>query len=125
MLGWFKKRSWKPELLPELKGQEGHLIVRLTNLPCLRDDVTGDRKYIFTDFGYDFLMAFHEAIGGAKHAHSRLVAGSAITGDVRLPQQPRIGIEMHGKPHDRVRNFESDIADALINAYESAGLRPS
>ena len=123
MLTWFKKRAWEPETLSELKGQEGHLIVRLTNLPCLRDRITGDRKHVFRGFGHDFLMAFHDAIGGAQHAHTRLLAGSTITSVVRLPQQPVIGIELSGKPNDRVRTFASDIADALINAFEAAGVR--
>ena len=125
MFSWLKKRSWKPENLPELRGQEGHLVVRLTNLPCLRDEITGDRKYASPNFGHDFLMAFHDAIGGAQHAHPRLLAGSTITRVIRLPQHPAIGIELSGKPQDRLRRFDSDIADALINAFEAAGLRSS
>jgi hypothetical protein len=124
VLSWLKKKSWTPDVLPELTGQEGQLIVRLTNVPCLRDAITGSRKYARPDFGYDFLMAFYDAIGGAQQAHSRLLAGSTITTFVRLPQQSAIGVEMSGKPDDSVRVFESDIADALINAFESAGLRP-
>ncbi|MDR0672833.1 MAG: hypothetical protein LBF93_04045 [Zoogloeaceae bacterium] len=124
MFGWLRKRSWKPEVLPELTGKKSHLIVRLTNLPCLRDELTGDRKYAFSDFGHDILMTLHEAIGGMQHAHSRLVAGSTIITLVRLSQQPSIGVEISGRPNNSVRVFESDIADALINAFETVGLKP-
>ncbi|MDR7070957.1 hypothetical protein J2X02_003831 [Pseudoxanthomonas japonensis] len=125
MFGLHKKRSWKSDVLPELTGQESSLILRLTNVPCLRDEITGDRKYSSPNFGHDFLMALHDAIGGSKHAYSRLFAGSTITTLVRLPQQSAIGVEMSGKPNDNVRVFESDIADALISAFRMAGLRPN
>jgi hypothetical protein len=123
VLSWRKKRSWKPEILPELTGQEGQLIVRLTDVPCLRDEMTGDRKYAFSDFGHNFLIALHDAIGGAQPAHYRLLAGSTIKTLVRLPQRQAIRVEMSGRPNSSVRVFESDIADALISAFETAGLR--
>lgn len=121
---WFWKRNWHRELLPALKGTEGELIIGLTNVPCLRDEITGARKYLFSDFGLEFLNAFHVAIGGAKQAQSHLLAGAAIQVLVHLPNQLPIGINMHGRPSGSVRDFESDIADALTNAFDTVQLRP-
>lgn len=123
MLGLFSKRSWQHEVLEELRGSEGNLSVRLTTVPCLRDAASGDRKYPWSDFGHDLLFALHDAIGGAKHAHSRLNAGSSVVASIRLKQGPEIGVEISGKPNGSVRSFESDIADALISAFESRGVR--
>jgi len=41
-----------------------------------------------------------------------------------LKQGPAIGVDIHGKPGGSVRRFESDIADALIDAFGSKGIRP-
>jgi hypothetical protein len=123
MLGLFNKKSWQHEVLEELRGSEGNLSVRLTTMPCLRHAASGDRKYAWSDFGHDLLLALHDAIGGAEHAHSRLSAGSSVAASIRLKQGPEIGVEISGKPSSSVRNFESDIADALISAFESRGIR--
>lgn len=124
MLGLFKKRSWQHEVLDELRGNEGNLSVRLTNVPCLRDAASGDRKYAWPDFGHAFLFALHDALGGAKHALDRLSTGAAISASVHLEQGPVIGVEISGKPRGNVRILESDIADALISALSSKGVKP-
>ncbi len=124
MFGWFSKRSWHPELLPALIGKEGELVIGLTNVPCLRDEISGDRKYLYSDFGLEFLNAFYDAVGGAKQAQSLLLAGSAIQGLVHLPHQLRIGVHMHGRPSGSVREFEADIPDALTSAFDTVQLRP-
>lgn len=125
MLDWFKKRSWKPSILAEMRGVASGLAIRLIDVPCLRDEITGDKKYASPAFGHDLLLALHEAIGGAKHAHERLVAGSKVSAVVRLPQYPAIVVEMSGSPNNSLRVFESDIADALIEAFRAAGLKPT
>lgn len=122
MFGWFKRRSWKPEIIPELKGQEGNLRIKLMDVSCLRDRASGDRKYASPDFGLELLLAIHEKIGSAKSAHARLRAGSTISCIVRLPRLSPIAVELSGKPKENLRNFESDIADLLLNAFSSAGL---
>ena len=124
MLGLFKKRSWQHEAVDELRGSEGSLSIILTNVSCLRDSASGDRKYAWPDFGHDFLFALYEDIGGGNQAHARLGLGSSIVTSVRLKQGPAIGVEISGKPSGNVRSFESDIADAIINAFASGGIRP-
>ena len=124
MLGLFKKKSWQHEVLDELRGNEGALFVRLTTVPCLRDATSGQRKYAWPDFGHDFLLALYDAVGGVESAYNRLSAGSSIAAFIRLKQGPAIGVDIHGKPGGSVRRFESDIADALIDAFGSKGIRP-
>ena len=124
MFGLFKQRSWQHEVLDELRGSEGNLSVRLTAVPCLRDALSGDRKYAWRNFGHDFLMALPDAVGGARYAHDLLSSGSPVVASVRLEQGPAIGVELSGKPSGGVGALESDIADALISAFGSKGLKP-
>ena len=124
MFDLFRKRSWQYEVLDELRGSEDNLSVRLTHVPCLHDITSDKRKFAWPDFGYDFLLALHDAIGGAKHARACLNTDSSIVVSVQLKQGAAIGVEISGKPRNRIRDFESDIADALISAFGSSGIRP-
>ena len=122
MFGIFKHPEWKAETLAELRGAYQNLKVTIRNVPCLHDAKSGDRKYAYADFGYDFLMKLHEQLGDFQLLRAKLKTGASVQTFVRLPSYPPITVELVGTPSDSHREFDSDLADALIKAFENAWL---
>lgn len=124
MLGLFKRREWVPEPLAELHGSYEHLNVTVRNLPCRRDAKSGTRKYAYSDFGNDFLMALHEQLGDFERLCAKLKAGASVHAFIKLPSYSPIVVEVSGTPGSSRRQFDSDLSDALIAAFKSVQLKP-
>ena len=123
MFGLFERREWNPETLPELRGSYGLLKVTVRNLPCLYDAKSETRKYAYPNFGNDFLLALHEQLGDFDLLCAKLKAGASAQAFVTLSSYSPIVVELTGTPNSSRRQFDSDLADALIEAFKSAKLR--
>jgi hypothetical protein len=125
MFGLFKRRERKPEVLPELKGSHNGLHVVLRNFSCLSDALDGERKYPYPDFGTEFLAELTDRqLGDFDHVRQFLSADAGKTVYVRLRDLPSIEVQVTGRVSSRREEFYSDLADALIAAFESHRIRP-
>jgi hypothetical protein len=140
-----------PELgrLDPISGSKNDVSVTLTGMT--HRTAKGERRYPYPDFGSDFIEALHKQLVGPRRRgllRSTLVCPScgsaldaqrdertAVAVDVALPRIPAIGValEMPGitctSCHRSVvriddRGVQSDLSDALIVAFDMAGIRP-
>jgi hypothetical protein len=125
MFGFFRRRDWKPEVLPQLEGSFAGLHVLIRNFPCLSDSSSGERKYRYGDFGSEFhAELIHRQLADFEHVRQILAAGARKTVLVRLRDLPTIQVEVQGRPSDKPAQFYSDLADAPIEAFQSQQVRP-
>ena len=137
------------EQLDAISGRSGEVRVTLTG-QSYRTTTKG-RRYPYGEFGQEFIGALHEALVGPRRRgllRSTLVCpacerpldeGSVspvtVTPDLQLRNIPviHVEVEMPGRVcpgcarrlvniHDR--NFESELSDALIDAFNQAGIAP-
>jgi hypothetical protein len=115
----FKHRDWEPEIVPELHGTNGRLQIVMHNLPCLHDTQSGERKFVFSEFGSELLERLcAEELADLDHVR-RVVSTGHKTVYVRLRDQPAIIVRVAGQiPQDRER-FCADLADCLVNAFRA------
>jgi len=123
MFGLFDRREWRPETLTELRGSYQQRKVRIRNVPCLHDAKSGRRKYAYSDFGNDFLMGLHEQLGDFELLCTKLRTGAPAQAFVKVSSYSPIMVELTGTSNSSRRQFDSDLADALIEAFKSVGLR--
>lgn len=112
------------EIIPEAHGSYGGLNVTIRNLPCRRDANTGERTFSYSNFGNDFLNGFHEQIGDFALVCAKLKTGAPARAYVTVSTHSPITVEVSGTPNSSKNQFDSDIADALIEAFKSIELRP-
>lgn len=124
MFGLFERREWKPETLTEVRGSFHQLAVTVHNVPCLFDAMSGRRKYAYSEFGNDFLKGLHEQLGNFDLLCAKLRAGISAHAYVKVSFYPLIQVDLVGTPDGSRRQFDSDLADTLIEAFKSVGLRP-
>jgi hypothetical protein len=125
MFGLFERREWKPEVVPELKGSYKGLHVVLRNFSCLGDASDGKRKYPYPDFGSEFLSELTDRqLGDFDHVRQVLSADAGKTVYVRLRDLPAIEVQVTGRASSSRQQFYSDLADALIAAFDSHHIRP-
>jgi hypothetical protein len=135
-----KKRDWIEETVTASGDFHGlHVVIR--GMPCLRDPATSRRGYAYPDFGAEFRDGFDDAIGhesygglsrgGASEAMAALEAGGVLRGSVVLRGRDPIEVEVSGWPvnartvsSNRRRQFDSDLSDAIIAAFDSVQLKP-
>ena len=125
MFGLFKRRTWVPETVAELRGSYRGVEVTLRNIPCLRDAEGGGRKFPFRDFGHQFVERLYEQLGSTASLATRLNMGTAAEVSVKLQSYEPIWVALRGKADRNIGQFQSDIADALIEAFKSGNLQPS
>jgi hypothetical protein len=77
MFGLFKRGSWIPESVAELRGTYRDLHVRVRNMPCLREEKGSRLKYPYPNFGYEFLNQLHDQFGRVDTLATRLKMGTA------------------------------------------------
>lgn len=125
MLSLFKRRDWKPEVLSELKRTNDGLTVVLRNFTCLIDTNAGKRKYPHLDFGAEFLLELtNRQLGDFEHVRRVLSAGAGKTAYVRLRDFGAIEVQVTGRASHRREQFYSDLADALIAAFDTHRIKP-
>lgn len=125
MFGLFKRRKWISETVAEMRGTYRDLHVRVRNVPCLREEQGVDRKYPYPNFGFEFLHELHEQLGRIDTIAAQLNTGAPANALITLQSYPPISVELRGKPDRKMNQFQSDIADALLEAFKSVDLRPS
>ena len=125
MLGFFKQKKWMTESISELSGSFNGLQVIVNNLPCLRDPDSGSRKYIFKNFGFEFITELTEIqLGDHVNLTQLLNSGNTKTVYVSVRDLAPITVSLKGVPAQRKAEFYSDVADSLIAAFSSIGLKP-
>jgi hypothetical protein len=125
MFALFKRREWVPETLAELKGSFAGLHVRMANVPCLREKEGTRCKFPYSDFGFEFLNRLHEQLGASDSLATRLNMGIPAKALIKLRSYPAMTVEIRGKASLDIGQFQSDIADALLAAFDSVELRSS
>lgn len=123
MLGLFASREWKPEVLPEMSGSYQRIKVKVRNFPCLREAKSEIRQFATADFGNVFLMALCEQLGDFKFLRARMQTGAEVHAFVTLAAYSPIAVEISGDPDISREQFNSELADALIEAFKSVRLR--
>jgi hypothetical protein len=135
------KRKGSIEERASATGDYRGLRVVIHNLPCVRDPASGRRSYAYPDFGAEFRDRFNEAIGhepywglsrgGVSEAMTALEAGGVVRGRVVLRGRDPIDVEVSGWPvnapkvsSNRRRQFDSDLSDGIIAAFDSVQLKP-
>jgi hypothetical protein len=125
MFGTSKPKDWRTELVPELSGAFNGLKVTLRNFPCLFDSDSNTRKYLYPDFGFEFITELsEEQLGDYENVIRVLNSGASKIVYVRVRGIPPIEVSVKGTPVKRKAQFYSDIADALIGAFDSKGIKP-
>jgi len=125
MFGLFKKREWVQEVLPEMQGSVGNLHVRVKLFPCRLDSKTGERTYAYDDFGVEFINELSDRqLSNFEQVCQTLAFGTSKTVSIKLRDLPSFEVELKGKISSSSRQFYSDLADALIEAFKTKGIKP-
>ena len=115
----FKHKDWEPEIVPELRGTNGRLKIVMKNLTCLHDPESGERKFVFTEFGSELLEKLcAEELADLDHVR-RIVSSGRKTVRVRLRDQPPVVVHVTGQIPQDPERFCSDLADCLVIAFRA------
>jgi hypothetical protein len=130
-------------------GQAHDITVTLTNLSYR--DTGSEKKYAYGEFGPDFIVALYDALPAPRRRgllrstlicpvcdaalDANAIQPVKVVAEVALRKVPPIGVdlEMPGlkcpscdrslvKSYDR--DLQSDLSDALIDAFATVGLKP-
>ena len=124
MFGLFKKRKWQQATLEKLRGNFQGLSVSLSNVPCRIDDISGVLSYPYPDFGAEFIGEFHRQIGAFEQVQEQLASHTTIMAIVSLRDYKPINVELCGTPPKSRQQYDSDVADAILAAFNEKGLKP-
>ena len=91
----------------------------MNNLPCLHDPQSGERKFVFSEFGSELLEKLcAEELADLDHVR-RIVSTGRKTVRVQLRDQPPVIVHVAGQiPYDP-ETFCSDLADCLVIAFRA------
>lgn len=125
ILNFFKRRQWRAEVIGEMTGSFVKVVVRVRNLPCLFEASSGKHRYHYKDFGSEFIEELTERqLPGFEELVRILNAGAAANALVRLRELGPIEVQVTGKITVSSREFYSDLADALVEAFKTHQLGP-
>jgi len=124
MFGLFKRMEWESAILPQMKGVYGGIHVVISNLPYRLDRLRGKRTYAYPDFGAEFIDQLHSKLGDFEQLRRALAVSGSKTVFIELRELPEFQVEITGSISEKKRQFYSDIADALIEAFQSQGISP-
>jgi len=82
------------------------------------------RTYVSKDFGAEFISALHASLGDFEQLRRTLSATGSKKVFVKLRDAPRFQVEIVGSIAADKGKFYSDLADALIEAFEAQGIEP-
>lgn len=112
-------------VVPEMHGTYEGLSVVLRNFPCLVDSSNKKRKYRYSAFGNEFLTELTEhQLGTFEKLSALLAAGDTKTVKVQLRDLGAIEVQLAARTARPARQFYSDLADALIVAFDSERIKP-
>ena len=120
----FKKPRWHDEILPDLVGTYSGLTVELSGVPCRTAEESNEHRYRFADFGFEFINELHGQLGEFTTVRESLIAKRGISATVNIRDLAPIFVRLTGVPPKSRREYFSDLADAIINAFGKQGLKP-
>jgi hypothetical protein len=123
-VGLFHKTEYANEVLLEVTGKKGAMVVTLTNMPYRREVASHKRK-LHSDFGAHLVDAFWGKIGRVDFDYVQQVLQSAdkFSFTFRIRDFAEMTLEVSGSIADDKATFESDLLDALIDAWEKNGIK--
>lgn len=125
MIGMFKSRNWKPQVIGDLRGTSNGISVLLRNFPCRVDEADGSRTYAYDDFGAEFLQVLSgRQLGNFDLVDSTISSGAEKSVDVKLRDLSPFEVRVSGRTTGKRDQFYSDLADALIEAFRSQSIKP-
>jgi hypothetical protein len=119
----FKVRSWRSDVLPLMAGAYEGLNVELKNVPCRTDEESNEHRYRYSNFGFEFITELHKQLGKFAAVHNALQNGESVSVSVSVGKLPPISVRVSGKPPESKRAYYSDLADALLDAFEKQGFK--
>ena len=125
-MGFFKKTEYVNEIIPEISGHQGAMVVIIRNMQCRKNPITLKQKHPYSDFGSEL----HEELLGKhlvtyENVKQSLQRSGKFTVSFRLRQLPEMSIEISGGVPSNESIFYSDFLDAIINAWEQNNIKPS
>jgi hypothetical protein len=125
MLTLFKNKEWIDETLSVISGNAADLHVTIYEFPC-RKEKHGDRcHYRYRNFGNDFINELSERqLSDYTAVASTLTEGRSVRVPVKVGGLPEIIVEIQGHASPRKNEFYSDLADAIIDAFNKNGIKP-
>lgn len=124
MFGLLRRKNAVAETIDEARATLGGIWVTIKNIPCVRVAKNGERIFAYSDFGYEFLTQLQKKLDDTSLTIEKLKAGSTIQTSISLRDYSPIIVEVTGLPASTPRQFDSDLADVLIEAFNSVQLRP-
>lgn len=124
MFGRIKRKDYGPEVIPTMQGSFDGLKVTMHNFPCLREPVSEARTFAFPDFGRKLIDAVVKDLGQFDELQKVLNGGAGKTVVMKLHDLAPFEVSVAGKCSDSDRQFQSDLGDALIAAFESKSIKP-
>ena len=120
----FKVRSGRDDVLPLMAGAYKGLNVELKNVPCRTDEESNEHRYRYSDFGFEFITELHKQLGTLAAVSHALENGESASVPISVGNLPPISLRVSGKPPKSKRAYYSDLADALLDAFEKQGFKP-
>ena len=125
MLGLFRKKDWVEDRLERLEGSSDTVRVAISNFPFRTDKGSGARRFVPNDFGNRFITELTErALPPYESLAPMLAAGTPVRAHLQLPGLPLIQVEVSGSAPISAKRFYSDLADALLDAFEKQKIKP-
>ena len=121
----FRKKEWIDETLSVISGNQGDLHVAIHSFPFRKEKHGGRWRYRYRNFGNDFLRELTEKqLPDFETIVATLTQGKIIEASVRVGGLPEIIVEIQGRPSSYKQQFFSDLADAIIDAFNKNGIKP-
>ena len=125
MFGFLKKRVWISDVLPEMHGTAGGIQIVIRAFPCRLNPDTGERTYAYADFGVEFIEELsYRQLADFEQLRRSLASGVSKTVFIQLRDLSRFSVELKGPISSGHRPFYSDLADALIDAFQAKCIKP-
>jgi hypothetical protein len=118
-----KKKKYVDEVIPEIKGHQGALLVTIQNMPVWREIRTSKTKYP-PDFGSDLVG---ELLASKKVTFENLNQAIQNEGkfviNFQIEELPEMSIEISGTLPTNKNQFESNFLDAISNAWQQNNIK--
>ena len=125
MFGFFKRRAWTSEVIASIRGSAAMLKVVVAPFPCRVDRASGDRTYAYAEFGSEFIDELSKIqLKDFADLKRILDSGNTRAVFISLRHLPPMRIEVSGSAGNSEHQFYSDLADALIDAFQSERIKP-
>lgn len=127
MLGkWFNRGEWQDDRIEIANGSAGTVSVTLRNAPCRREVNKRTLRYIDPEFGHDLMVELaRDHLADHQQVAAKLGCGEIVKVQFAKPEFREMELEIRASSVEQdSKQFLSEILDAIINAFESVGLKP-